>query len=365
MSELLYRVAITKISKVGAIISKSLISHCGSAEAVFKASKRELMCVPNVGEAIANNIQNPSILKWAESELAFIEKNNIQTLFYTDAAYPQRLKQIYDCPTILYYKGTVDLNYGRVVSIVGTRKPTPYGTRLTEEMTEGLLKYNALIVSGLAFGVDITTHRKCLDLDIPTVGVMGNGLQRMYPAQHREAAQRMCQNGGLLTEYPSDQEPDREHFPMRNRIIAGMADALIVVETASQGGSMITAYMALGYDKEVFAVPGRAGDKTSQGCNDLIKQNKAALIESADDLAYFMRWDELDKNKNIQTQLFTQLSDNEQVIVDILKKSENGALIDVLSYQSKLSHSAIAGLLLELEFKGMIRSLPGKRYVLN
>lgn len=365
MSELLYRVAITKVSKVGAIISKNLISHCGSAEAVFKASKRELMSVPNVGETIANNIQNPQILKWAESELLFLEKNNIKALFYTDKEYPLRLKQIYDCPTLIYYKGSVDLNYGRVVSVVGTRKPSPYGVRLTEEFVEGLQKYNVLIVSGLAFGIDITAHRKSLDLSIPNIGVLGNGLQRIYPHQHKEIAHQMCANGGLLTEYPSDQDPDKEHFPMRNRIIAGMTDALVVVETAAQGGSMITAYMAAGYDKELFAIPGRAGDKMSKGCNNLIKEHKASLIESADDLAFVMRWDELDKRKNIQTQLFPELTENEHIIVNILKKSENGALIDTLSYESQLSHTTIAGLLLELEFKGVIKSLPGKRYTLN
>ena len=331
----------------------------------LKPPKKTLLTIPNIGEAIANNILNSDVLKWAENELHFIEKNNVKALFYTDAAYPQRLRQMHDCPTLLYYKGTADLNHGRVVSIVGTRKPTAYGTRLTEEMTDGLMAYNVLVVSGLAFGVDITSHRRCVDLAIPTVGVMGNGLQKIYPSQHREIAQQMCRNGGLLTEYPSDQEPDREHFPMRNRIIAGMSDAVVIIETAAQGGSMITAYMALGYGKEVFAVPGRAGDKSSQGCNDLIKQNKACLVESADDLAAFMRWDELDLSKNIQTQLFTQLSEKEHVIVDILKKTESGVLIDSLSYQSKMSHSAIAGLLLELEFKGIIRSLPGKRYALN
>jgi DNA processing protein len=364
MTELLYRVALTKIPKVGAIISKNLISYCGSAEAVFKAKKRDLMSVPNVGEAIADNIIKQDVLTWAEKELAFLEKHAIQPLTYNDPHFPQRLKVAHDCPALLYYKGTTDLNHGRVVGIVGTRKPTAYGTRMTELFTEGLAQYNVLVVSGLAFGVDVAAHRKCVDMKMPTVGVMGTGMQKLYPSEHRDVARRMCENGGLLTEYPSDQEPDREHFPMRNRIIAGMCDALVVIESAKSGGSMITAHMALGYEKEVYAIPGRVGDKTSEGCNYLIKSNKAALIESADDFAEMMRWDELDKTKSIQTQLFTELTDNEQVVMKILQQSDGGAMIDALSYQTQLNHSAIASLLLTLEFKGLIRSLPGKRYAL-
>jgi DNA processing protein len=364
MSELFYRIALTKIPKVGAITAKNLISYCGSAEAVFKTKHRDLMAVPNVGEQIANNIVKQDVLTWAENEMAFIERHNIQALFHTDPHFPLRLKAQHDCPALLYYKGSTDLNHGRIVSIVGTRKPTPYGLRLTQEITEGLAQYNTLIVSGLAFGVDVAAHRKCVDLNIPTVGVMGTGMQKLYPSEHRDIARKMCVNGGLLTEYPSDQEPDREHFPMRNRIIAGMCDILVVVETGTSGGSMITAHMAVGYDKEVAAIPGRAGEKSSQGCNYLIKSNKASLVDSAADIAYLMRWDELDKTKTIQPQLFTELNDNEQVIISILQQSEGGALIDALSHQTKLNPSAIASLLLSLEFKGLIRSLPGKRYAL-
>jgi DNA processing protein len=364
MTELLYRIALTKIPKVGAIIAKNLVSYCGSAEAVFKAKKQDLLAVPNVGEIIASNILRQEVLTWAEKELAFIEKHGIKALVHTDPQFPQRLRVAHDCPALLYYKGTTDLNHGRVVSIVGTRKPTAYGTRMTELFTEGLAKYNVLIVSGLAFGVDVAAHRKSVELKIPTVGVMGNGLQRLYPTEHRDIARRMCENGGLLTEYPSDEDPDREHFPMRNRIIAAMCDALVVIESGRSGGSMITAHMGLGYDREVYAFPGRAGDKMSEGCNYLIKNNKAALIESADDFAEMMRWDELDKTKAIQTQLFTELSDNEQIVMRIVQNTEGGVLIDALSYQTQLNHSAIASLLLNLEFKGLIRSLPGKRYTL-
>ncbi len=365
MSELLYRVALTKIPMVGAVTTKNLISHCGSAEAVFNAKKKELLNVPNVGLAIAENILNQNVLKWAEREISFIEKNDIKVLFHTDPDYPKRLRDENDCPVMLFYKGTADLNHGRVVAIVGTRKPTAYGIRMVEDITEGLGLYNALVVSGLAFGIDVAAHRKCLELNIPTIGVMGSGLQRIYPTQNTDTAHRMCTQGGLLTEYPSDEGPDAKHFPMRNRIIAGMCDALVVVETAAQGGSMITAHMGLSYGKDLFAVPGRAGDKMSQGCNNLLKQRKAHFIESAADIAAIMRWDEKSKNAIIQPQLFTHLSDKEKIIIDILKQFEKGALIDTLSFQSQISHSFIAGLLLELEFKGLVRSLPGKRYALN
>lgn len=365
MSDLFYRVALTKIKKVGAVTAKNLISHCGSAEAVFKANKRHLLAVPNVGAAVAESILAQDVLKWAEKEMTFIEKNDIKVLFHTDGEYPQRLSGHHDCPVLLYYKGKADLNNARIVGIVGTRKPTAYGVRMTEEIIEGLMPYNALIVSGLAFGVDVTAHRKCLEMSMPTLGIMGSGLQRIYPTQHTDYAKKMCHFGGLLTEYPSDEEPDREHFPMRNRIISGMTDALMVIETEEQGGSMITVNMALAYGKEVFTVPGRVGDKMSRGCNSLIKNRKAHLIESAADFAKLMRWDELEKNKAVQSQLLLDLSDHENLIVDILKQSDNGALIDAISFKTQLSHSTIAGLLLQLEFKGMIRSLPGKRYTMN
>jgi DNA processing protein len=364
MSELLYRVALTKIPKVGAIIAKNLISYCGSAEHVFKAHRKELMSVPNVGEAIATYILKQEVLTWAEKELIFIEKHDIKPLFHTDPSFPQRLCAQHDCPVMLYYKGTADLNHGRIIAIVGTRKPTSYGIHLTEELVEGLYQYNVLIVSGLAYGVDIAAHRKSVILDIPTIGVMGTGLQKVYPHEHRDTARNMCQNGGLLTEYPSDEEPDREHFPMRNRIIAGMCDALVVVETANQGGSMISANVAFDYNKEVFAFPARVHDEKSKGCNQLIKAQKAQLIESAEDIAFFMQWDELDKKKNIQPQLFVELSENEKLITTLLQHNSEGVLIDVISQQTQLNHSSIASLLLSLEFKGVIKSLPGKRYAM-
>ncbi len=363
MSELLYRIALTKVPKVGAVTSKNLIAYCGSAEAVFKSPKKHLLKINGIGEGIAEYILTSDVLKWAERELEFIEKNNVRVLYHTDTNYPRRLTTQADCPMLLYYKGTADLNATRIVSIVGTRKPSAYGIRMCEEIVAGLIPYNALIISGLAYGIDAVAHRKCLSLGLPTVGCMGTGLQRIYPNEHREWGAKMCENGGLLTEYPSDQAPEAKHFPMRNRIIAGMSDAVIVVETADKGGSMITANMGIEYGKDIFAIPGRVGDISSQGCNNLIRFRQAQMIEHADHIAKALNWIDMDTKKPAaQAQLFVELSDNERIVVDILKQSETAVPIDTLSVLANMNHSLMASSLLSLEFKGMVQVFPGKRF---
>ncbi|MCO6488574.1 MAG: DNA-processing protein DprA [Phaeodactylibacter sp.] len=363
MEELLYKVAITLIPNVGPVTARNLISYCGGVRAVFEARKRELLKVPGVGNHVADNIVNQNVLGRAEEELSFLEAHGIQALFYLDQAYPQRLRHYPDSPPLLYYKGRADLNAERIVAIVGTRRPSAHGIHTCEELVEGLKPYGVVLISGLAYGIDIAAHRKCLALDIPTVGVLGHGLRRIYPAQHQAVARAMAQSGGLLSEYPSYTMPDREHFPMRNRIIAGLCDALIVVETRKKGGSMISAHMANDYNKDVFAVPGRIKDSFSEGCNHLIKCHKAALIEQAADVAYVMRWDEPNTPKAIQKQLFVELTEAEKIVVDLLHQYE-AVGIDQLTSALKAPNSEMAGLLLELEFKGVIRALPGKRYVL-
>ncbi len=363
MSELLYSIALTKVPKVGAIHSKNLIAHCGSAEAVFKTSKSFLTKINGIGEGIADYILTSNVLKWAEKELDFIEKNDVRVLYHTDADYPRRLSVHADCPMLLYYKGTADLNAPRIVSIVGTRKPSSYGIRMCEEIVDGFLPYNILIISGLAYGIDAAAHRRCSSVGMPTVGIMGTGLQRIYPEENRSLGLKMCENGGLLTEYPSDQDPEQKHFPMRNRIIAGMSDAVIVVETAAKGGSMITANIAVDYGRDVFAVPGRVGEPQAQGCNDLLRKRKANLIEQADNVAQQLNWIDRSAGKpTFQTQLFLELSDNERFIVDILKKSEISIPIDALTLEAKMNPSQMASLLLTLEFKGVVQALPGKRF---
>ncbi len=360
--KLLYKIAVTKIPNVGAVTAKNLISYCGGVEEVFKSSRSKLLKIPGVGTKTIDSILSKMALNTAEQELNFIQEHDIQVLFYLDEKYPHRLKNYLDSPAILYYKGNANLNHDRIVGIVGTRKPTPEGQLICESLVEGLRKYDVLVISGLAYGIDACAHQSCVARQIPNIGVLGHGLKRIYPAVHKKLAQSMVQHGGLLTEFGSDKGPDREHFPMRNRIIAGMCDALIVVQTARKGGSMISADMANRYSKDVFAVPGRLNDEMYKGCNHLIKTHKASLLESAEDIAYVMRWDET--RKVISKQIVMPiLEPQEKMIVDLLK--ENSEIdIDNLTHASQLSSSEMATLLLGLEFKGIIKTLPGKRYIL-
>ncbi len=361
---LLYQIAVTLLPNVGAITAKNLIGYCGSAKAVFSASKKALLRIPGVGPRIVESIGRRQVLGQAERELRFVEESGIQAFSYFDDGYPRRLRPYPDCPVLLYYRGAADLNANRTVAIVGTRKPTAQGTAVCEALVEQLQPYEVLLVSGLAFGIDAAAHRRSLEAGIPTVGVLGHGLRSVYPAQHRQLAEKMTAAGGLLTEFTSNTGPEREHFPMRNRIIAGLCDALIVVETGAKGGSMISALFANDYHKDVFAVPGRIRDLKSAGCNQLIKSHKAHLLENIEDLAYVMRWEKADECRpGVQTQLFAELDDAEKLIVTLLDKSTEVS-IDDLTYQTKLSNSEMAALLLSLEFKGVIRSLPGKRYLL-
>lgn len=363
MNDWLYKIALTKIPKVGPVTAKNLISYCGGVEAVFEARKRELVKVPGVGEGLAKHILGKDYFKEAETEIRFIEKQGIQPLFFLEDAYPARLKPLDNAPILLYYKGTANLNHARIVSIIGTRKPSALGIATCEQLVEDLAAYDVLVVSGLAYGIDVTAHKTSLAKNIPTVGVLGHGLQKIYPASHRQIAYKMLENGGLLTEFTSKTEADRENFPMRNRIVAGMCDAVVVVETARKGGSIITAHFANDYNKDVFAFPGRVNDKHLQGCNNLIKTHKAALIESAQDIGYILRWEELDQQKNTQGQLFINLTDQEETVVAVLRNTE-GMGVDQLTYETGIDSSQLASILLSLEFKGLVKTIPGKRYLL-
>lgn len=363
MRELLYQIAITKIPLVGAVTAKNLIGYCGGVQAVFEAKKKELVKIPGIGESIADNIIKQDVLRQAEEELRFIEKNGVQPIFYLDKDYPKRLKHHHDSPLLLFYQGTSNLNLDRTVAIVGTRQPTVQGKIICEEIVEGLRPYKPLIISGLAYGIDITAHQKALDCGLETIGVLGHGLGRIYPASHRRTAQKMISQGGLLSEYTSSVGPDREHFPMRNRIVAALCDALIVIETAKKGGSIITAKLADKYSKDVFAVPGRLRDEKSEGCNHLIKSHKASLIESAEDIAYVLRWEKENGQRVQQQELFVELSEQEKKVIDYLNEAEEAG-IDRLTADTSIGNSEMAALLLNLEFKGMVKTLPGKRYVL-
>ncbi|NII81941.1 DNA processing protein [Pedobacter sp. SG908] len=361
---MLHKIALTFIKSIGPVTAKNLLAYCGSAENVFSASKKQLLKIPGVGEKTIEAIRSTDALVRARQELDFIEKHGIEVLFFSDEKYPKRLKNCIDSPILLYAKGTVDFNQQRIISIVGTRNATNYGKNLCKELCEVLAPYNVLIVSGLAYGIDVATHKECLANHIPTVGVLGHGLDRMYPKIHKAVAQKMVLNGGLLTEFPIMTNPDRPNFPQRNRIIAGIADATVVVEASIKGGALITAEIANSYNKDVYAFPGRTNDVFSEGCNFLIKTNRAGLITNANDLIYYLGWDDEIKVKHNtkQTTLQLTLTPNEQRVVDAL---QNGQLsIDELCTQLNIQQSKLAIVILTLEMQGVIVSLPGKIYKL-
>jgi DNA processing protein len=362
--EKLYQLALTLSEGVGDIIIKQLISYCGSAENVVKASISKLIKIPGINEITAKKILNPNNLILAENQLEIAAKQNVQLLFYSDVNYPDRLKRNYDSPAFLYYKGNINLNHAKIIGIVGTRNASEYGRRATEEIVRDFQSHNALIISGLAYGIDIVAHKASLKFGLPTIGVMASGLDFMYPAIHKKTADMMCINGGILSEHSFGRKPDPRYFPARNRIIAGMSDAVIVVEAAAKGGALITAEYANNYHKEVFAVPGNIGNATSEGCNLLIKNNKAQIFTSANDVVEALNWDidssNFTKTKSPELDLSTFTNDEAQVISIIREKKE--IQIDELAWISQLHMNKLASLLLNLEFQGIVKSMAGKKY---
>ena len=361
---LLYKVALTFIKNVGHVTAKNLLGHFGSPEAIFKASKSQLMEVAGIGDLTADQIKSPEALKRAAEQLDFISKHHIQVLFFLDDNFPRRLRDCFDAPILLYYKGTADLNHPRILSIVGTRKATPYGKMLCKQLAEVLRPYNVLIVSGLAYGIDVAAHQESLDAGIPTVGVLGHGLDRLYPHLHKQIAYKMLKHGGLLTEFPLNTIPDKENFPKRNRIIAGLADATIVVEATAKGGALITAEIANSYNRDVFAFPGRTIDEYSQGCNFLSKTNRAGLLNQAKDLLYYLGWDDSETPQtDLQLRLPIGLNEEELRIVHTLLEAP--AMVDEIALKTNLMQSRLAIHLLSLEIQGVLTVLPGKVYRLN
>jgi DNA processing protein len=362
-NDFLYKVALSLLKGVGDITARNLVSYCGGVEAVFSASEGRLIKVPGIGEKFTNLIieNKAEALEKAEAELKFIEKHKIQVLYYTDKNYPQRLLNCYDAPSLLYYIGNADLNNTKIVSIVGTRNATDYGKSVCEKLVETLASYNVLVVSGLAYGIDVCAHKKCIEVGLPTIGVLGHGLDVLYPSQHKSIAKQMTTNGGLLTDFPSQTKFVPGNFPARNRIVAGISDATIVIETKPKGGSVITAELADSYNKDVFAVPGNIDKPYSQGCNFLIKTNKAALLDDVEELPEILGWKSKQATKPKQHELLIDLTDAEKQVFDLLKTTGE-MRIDEIVLQSQLSSSEVASNLLNLEFKGAVKSLPGKVY---
>jgi len=360
---LFYQLALTRIKGVGDVLAKQLLTYCGSAEAVFHTPKKQLLTIPGIRDQVANAITQQQYSTDLDKELHFVQQHQIQVLFWTEPDYPVRLQQCADAPVLLYYKGNANLNAPRIVSVVGTRNATPYGKELCEQLISDLLNYEVLVVSGLAYGIDSYAHKACVGQGVPTVGVLGHGLDRIYPAANRLLASDMLKDGGLLTEYPSGTNPDRQNFPSRNRIIAGLADVTIVVEAALKGGALITAEIANTYNRDVCAFPGSINYEFSAGCNHLIKTHRAHLIGSAKDLAYVMNWEPVEKPLNSAKQLPLPLALDplEQKIYDLVKA--NGALsIDELARRLNLAQSKLAIAILALEIQGVLVALPGKIY---
>lgn len=364
--ELLYQLGLTLIDGIGDVNAKALLAYCGSAKEVFHQKKTQLQKIPGIGEINARSVSNSRhVLLRAEEELKFIEKYSIKPLFFTDVDYPTRLKFCSDSPILLYYKGMADLNAEKIIGVVGTRKPSEYGRNKTAELVSELEGSGALIISGLAYGVDVIAHKTALNYGLQTVGVLAHGLDRIYPQLHDKIAKKMIKHGGLLTDFMSGTNPDAVNFPKRNRIVAGLCDALVVIESKRTGGSLITATIANSYNKDVFAIPGRAGDPLAEGCNGLIKRNRAALIENAADLLDAMQWSSV-KNENKsdkQIPLQLNLSSEEKAIVDSLT-GKTPLHIDELCVAVQLPVSKVSALLLQLEFSNIIRSKPGKMYEL-
>jgi DNA processing protein len=360
----IYKIALTKLPLVGSVLAKNLVSYCGGVKEVFHTSKAKLLKVPLIGPKTAEAIEKAAVLEEAETELKELEGKGIQLLFYLDKDYPHRLRFCPDGPILLYFKGTADLNNNRIISIVGTRNNTRYGEEVTEQIVSKLAPYQVTVVSGMAYGIDIIAHRAALRNGMPTVGVFAHGLDQVYPWVHQATAEKMVDAGGLLTEFPFNTRPDRENFPMRNRIVAGLADAVIVVETAVKGGAMITANIANSYSREVFAVPGLVEARFSKGCNNLIRTNRAILFEDVDSFVHEMNWQQEPNGSepaNRQYELFVELEGTEKAVVEMLQ-TKHEMLIDELVMNTGLNPTIVSSTLLELEFKGLVKSLPGKKY---
>jgi len=362
MSELVYRLALTMVPLIGDAHAKILVERFGDAQAIFKAKLGDLALVEGIGELRASAIRSFRNFTEAERELQFVEKNGIEVLFIGDENYPKRLLHCIDAPTVLFYKGSANLNASRIIAIVGTRSYTDYGRQVTEKLVGDLADQGVMIISGLAYGIDAIAHKTSIRHALPTVGVVGHGMGRIYPADHQVLAVEMIRaGGGILTEFWSSIKPDRHNFPLRNRIVAGMSDATVVIETQLRGGSMITAKLADSYNRDVFAVPGKTIDKFSAGCNYLIRHNRATLLTEAADLLQTMGWVEKKKRGAQQRQLFAELNAAEEHLVRLIGEKEPVS-IDEINFGSGMSTSEVAASMLNLEMMGLIASLPGKRY---
>lgn len=361
-NELRYTLALQRVPNLGDASAKKLLHYVGSAEGIFKEKKSNLLQIEGIGAFKLKNLSEAIVMDEVEEELHFIAQNKIEYSYFKDLHYPERLKHCIDGPILFFQKGTIDLKNRHIISIVGTRKVTTYGRAFCEKLVEDLAPLHPVIVSGFAYGVDIIAHKTAIQHGLQTIACMAHGFTEVYPKTHKKYVSSIEKNGGFISEFWSNDSFDRTNFLKRNRIIAGMSEATIVIESAEKGGSLVTADIANSYSREVFAVPGRTTDSQSAGCNQLIKTQQAHLLESAADVVYMLGW-KLDKQKQKaqQTQLFVELTKEEKVIWNYLKEKDK-ELMDVIAIDCKISTNKLASVLLAMELKGVIRPLPGKLF---
>ncbi len=364
MGDIFYQVALSLVPGVGTYSARQLLTYCGNAEEVFKTPAGKLKKIPGIRDNIAAAVQNPQLFEKANTIIQEAERHRIDIVFLTDPLYPKRLKEIPDAPLLFYTKGNCDLNTQKIIGMVGTRKATAYGKACLEQIISELSTWSPIIVSGLAYGIDITAHKLSLKLGLQTVGVLGSGIQRIYPEEHRKIAQDMSIQGALISEYEPQAKAELYHFPARNRIIAGLCDGIVVAEAAEKGGALITAELANSYNREVMAIPGNLNYNTSLGCHNLIKTNQAHLITSGKDIASLLNWDistgNHSKFKLRDSTILDALSEDERTLYHIVENHE-GILIDELAWQSNIPIGRTANLLLLMEMNGLIKMMAGKK----
>ncbi|MCK8482202.1 DNA-processing protein DprA [Psychroserpens algicola] len=362
--DLIYTLTLQHVPKIGDVTAKKLINHCGSAEGVLKEKRSNLLKIDGIGTTTIRTLFDASHRSKAETELQFIKDNNITCLYFTDDNYPEKLKHCIDSPMLLFQSGCMHLKSQRIISIVGTRKITSYGVAFCEKLIEQLAPFNPVIVSGFAYGTDITAHKSSIKNNLQTIACLAHGLNQIYPKSHKKYMAEVEKNGGFLTDFWSTAVFDRNNFLKRNRIIAGLSEATIVIESAEKGGSLVTADIANSYNRDVFAVPGRTTDNQSIGCNNLIKTQQAHMLSNPLDIAYMLNWElEREEKPSIQKQLFVELTSEEKVIYNYLK-GHGKQLLDVIALECQMPIFKVASILLTMELKGVTRPLPGKLFEL-
>ncbi|MDT0538772.1 DNA-processing protein DprA [Croceitalea sp. P059] len=361
-NELIALLRLQRIPNIGDVIAKKLLDRFDSAAAIFQEKKESLLKIDGIGSYTLKHLFDSEYLETAEQEYRFIEDNSIKCIYFLDHDYPKRLKHCIDAPILLFQSGDIDLKDKKIVSVVGTRNITSYGQAFCEKFIEDIAPLDPVIISGFAYGVDINVQRAALEKGLQTIGCLAHGLNQIYPKTHKKYRAPIEKNGGFLTEFWSSSNPERENFLKRNRIIAGISEATIVVESAEKGGSLVTADIAHSYNRDVFAVPGRSTDRYSLGCNNLIKQQKAQMLTSAADLIYLLGWEiEKEKKTPVQKQLFIELDETEKSIYQYLQL--NGKqLLDTVALACGLPIFKVSATLLNMEMKGIIRPLPGKLF---